>query len=72
MKYKVIVEKNVDNQYFAYCPETKSLCAWGMDISSCLDGLQKKFYCYLHDPMAELDITFRNDDCLKYARNVKL
>lgn len=59
MKYKVIIEKNVDNQYFAYCLEAKNLHARGVDVSSVLHNLQQELICYLHDSDIELDIVLK-------------
>ncbi|MBN1620987.1 MAG: hypothetical protein JW871_00160 [Endomicrobiales bacterium] len=61
MKYIIILEK-INDQYLAYCPLSTSLRAYGSDVGSALTNLQRNFYCYLHDPLAELDIVINDDD----------
>ena len=62
MKYKIVVEKSNENFYLAYCPIIPDIQVCGATAASALDKLQEELLCYLHDPKAELEIVYRQED----------
>lgn len=62
MKYKIIMEKNLNSGYSAYSPVMGNLKVEGVSIAVVLENLRNKMLCYLHDPQIELDIILESSD----------
>ena len=59
MKYKIVIEKLEDNNYFAYCPGVHILKGVGPDMSSAMHELKENMLCHLHDPLMEIEIVMQ-------------
>ncbi len=58
MKYKIIVEKENESFYFAYCPVMPDIRATGDTVNAALSNIRQEILCYLHDASAEFEIEF--------------
>ena len=58
MKYKIVVEKENDSLYFAYCPVMPDIRAAGDNVNLALSNIRQELLCYLHDASAEFEIIF--------------
>ena len=62
MKYKIIVEKENECLYTAYCPVMPGIRAVGATMDLALSGIQQEMLCYLHDTSAEFEIVFERNE----------
>ena len=58
MKYKIVVEKENESLYFAYCPVMTNIRASGDTMDLALSNIRQEILCYLHDASAEFEIIF--------------
>jgi len=58
MKYRIIVEKENEKLYVAYCPVMTDIRASGDTMSLALSNIKTEILCYLHDAEAEFEIVF--------------
>lgn len=62
MKYKIVVEKENESLYFAYCPVMPGIRASGDTANQSLSNIQQEILCYLHDTSAEFEIVFEGHE----------
>jgi predicted RNase H-like HicB family nuclease len=58
MKYQIVVEKEHETLYFAYCPVMPDIRAEGENVNQALTNIRRELLCYLHDAGAEFEIMF--------------
>jgi predicted RNase H-like HicB family nuclease len=56
MKYKIVVDKENEGLYFAYCQVIPHIWATGDTMGIALSSLMQKILCHLQDPDAEFEI----------------